>query len=721
MANKKATCYILNVSHALSLYPDNVFSKSLQTITCSIEDRVLAGRKTDLVSVILCGTPAESTPGQYENISVMTPLAMPTVQLLKDLSNVTTAKESDRPADVLDALIVAIDIISTHCKHLKYTKRVVIFTDNQSTIDWLDLSAVSEMLKSNAIEVTLIGADKKELESPDCSEVVKSNYENWEKLISSCDGDIADLEEAYAQTQMIYAKEVAARPSYRGFLYIGSPYANTNFLPISIHTYLRTKEISLPPAKKVSVLSTGPTKKVEQDTKYVLDIENEGEQHTSEVQIEKHDIQKGYKFGKTILLVSNEELGMSRLETKKEMSIIGFVPSKQVPRQYLFSNAVVLTAGIVRVEQSSNALATLAEALYETDRYALVRFVSNDGAQPKLGILLPELNEVSPILLYFDIPFDQDIRKYKLKTTVAPRDVDSESLDLMSDLIDSMDLDLIDEDFLAPETIFNPIAWRFKTAIKTRALNDNAPIPDLDKRFDDQYKLNPFIESRIGDIEGKMLAHFDIRKVQEKGKKRAFGQINDSEPVSMDDILDTASSDSRKRPNMDTDTLPALIQNKVEAIGLTFPVEEYHAMLTRTDDDEDVVEKANKLMHQVILTLLNRSFGNVNYKKAISCLVALRKTCAAEDDASRYNSVIQEVKSWCSLSQLDSPRREIWTMLKENGLGMITNEECRDVDIKDVTKEVAAKFWDETEEKEPETGNNDDDERFDADNLDDLF
>ncbi|KAI8052788.1 SPOC like C-terminal domain-containing protein [Thamnidium elegans] len=726
MANKKATCYILNVSHAMSLYPDNVFSKSLQTITCSIEDRVLAGRKTDLVSLILCGTPetknslADSTPGQYENISVMSPLAMPTVQLLKDLSNVTTAKESDRPADVLDALIVAIDTISTHCRHLKYTKRVVIFTDNKSAIDWLDLSDVSEMLKSNSIEVTLIGADKKELELPDCSEVVKTNYEYWDKLISSCDGDIADLEEAYAQTQIIYAKEVAARPSYRGFLYIGSPYANTNFLPISINTYLRTKVISLPSAKKVSSLSEGPTKKVEQDTKFILDIENEGEQHMSEVEVEKHDIQKGYKFGKTILLISNEELGMSKLETKKEMSIIGFVPSKQVPRQYLFSNAVVLTSGIVRVEQSSNALAALAEALYETDRYALVRFVSNDGVQPKLGILLPELNEVCPILLYFDIPFDQDIRKYKLKTTVKPGDVDSESLDLMSDLIHSMDLDVIDEDFLAPETIFNPIAWRFKTAIKTRALNDNAPIPDLDKRFDDQYKLNPFIESKINDIEGKMLEHFNIRKVQEKGKKRTFGLINDSEPVSMDDILDTASSDSRKRPNMDTDTLPALIQNKVEVIGLTFPVEEYQAMLARTDDDEDIVEKANKLMHQVIITLLNRSFGNVNYKKAISCLVALRKTCAAEDDASRYNSIIQEVKSWCTLST-DSPRREIWNMLKENGLGIISNEECQDVDIKDVTKEVAEKFWNETEEKVSETENNDDDERFDADNLDDLF
>lgn len=97
----------------------------------------------------------------------------------------------------------------------------------------------------------------------------------------------------------------------------------------------------------------------------------------------------------------------------------------------------------------------------------------------------------------------------------------------------------------------------------------------------------------------------------------------------MDDILNTASSDARKRPNMDTDTIPALTQEKVDTIGLIYPVKDYEAILARTDDDEDTVEKANKLMHRVIFSLLNSSFGNQNYKKVISCLVALRKTCAA--------------------------------------------------------------------------------------------
>lgn len=63
----------------------------------------------------------------------------------------------------------------------------------------------------------------------------------------------------------------------------------------------------------------------------------------------------------------------------------------------------VLTAGSFRTEQSAVALATLAEAMYETGRYALVRFVPNDGAAPRIGILQPELDDICPVLQYFDV------------------------------------------------------------------------------------------------------------------------------------------------------------------------------------------------------------------------------------------------------------------------------------------------------------------------------
>lgn len=52
---------------------------------------------------------------------------------------------------------------------------------------------------------------------------------------------------------------------------------------------------------------------------------------------------------------------------------------------------------------------------------------------------------------------------------------------------------------------------------------------------------------------------------------------------------------------------------------------------------------------------------------------------------------MHELKSWCSLSTPNTPRRQMWNMVKQAGLGLITSEECPDVEIKDVTKQEAEK------------------------------
>ncbi|KAI7892671.1 SPOC like C-terminal domain-containing protein [Mucor mucedo] len=720
MANKKATCYILNVHHEMSLFPDNAFEKSLKTITSSIEDRVLTGRKTDLVSIILCGTPethnalSDATPGQYEHITTMTPLVMSSVQMLRELSNLTTADPNVPSADVLDALIVAIELIATHCKKLKYTKRIVMFTDNQTQIDWLDLSAVGDMLKSTEIELVLVGAEYEEFQSTSCNEIVKNNYEHWQALIKSGhEGDIMSLDEAYAQTQTIYVKDVSARPSFRGYMYLGSISENSTFLPISSNTYLRTKQTSLPTLKKLSGLSQGPTRKVEAIRKFLIRA-NDGKdgEDAQDIEVSKEDIQQGYKFGKSVVLVSSEELAMSKLVTKKEMSILGFVKAESVPRYNFFSNVVILTAGLFRTEQSAVALTTLAEALFETGHYALVRFVTSDNAQPKIGILQPELDDVCPVLQYIDVPFADDIRSHKFKS--SKNYDDQEDLNLMESLVDAMSNDSLGPDYLSPESNYNPIDWRVKTATKRAAVNPSAPLPELDKRFDDQFKVNPVILEQVGEIGTKIAKKFNVIKVDTKEKKM-FAPVTDFEDrAPINDLLDSANADTR---NVNFDTMMTELRGEL-TIGLSTPVEDYYAML-KADAEEDMVEKADTLMQESIFKLLNLSFGNQHYQKVLNCLEALRKTCVEEEDALRYNTVMHELKSWCSLSTPNTPRRQMWDMVKQAGLGLIASEECSDVEIKDVTKQDAEKFWIEADDSTAAVDV--DMEQFNEEDLDDLF
>jgi hypothetical protein len=101
----------------------------------------------------------------------------------------------------------------------------------------------------------------------------------------------------------------------------------------------------------------------------------------------------------------------------------------------------------------------------------------------------------------------------------------------------------------------------------------------------------------------------------------------DGEATPMEDILGTAASDARKHPNMDTDLIP-LIQNKIKSIGLVTPVDDFNAMINSTDEEEDMVAKAVQQMHDVIKTLLDKSFGMQHFKKVHDCIKAFRDTAA---------------------------------------------------------------------------------------------
>jgi hypothetical protein len=167
----------------------------------------------------------------------------------------------------------------------------------------------------------------------DCPETIKTNYKYWHELVSrSKDGDILSLSDAYDLTQEDFVKEVRPTPSYRGYLYLGNPLDNTHFIAINIYMYLRTKEVKPPGTHKWSSLSNGPTYSVVSDSKYLLDTgdNKEGVSETDEVEIPKEELERAYKYGKTIVRITEEEMKYQQAKTRKEMAIIGFIPAATV-------------------------------------------------------------------------------------------------------------------------------------------------------------------------------------------------------------------------------------------------------------------------------------------------------------------------------------------------------------------------------------------------------
>ena len=79
--------------------------------------------------MVLCGSEDTQNAlheryGGYEHVAVAQELAAPTLDFLKFLD---TVKPTSETGDWIDALVVATDMLVTHCKKKKYNKRVCPF------------------------------------------------------------------------------------------------------------------------------------------------------------------------------------------------------------------------------------------------------------------------------------------------------------------------------------------------------------------------------------------------------------------------------------------------------------------------------------------------------------------------------------------------------------------------------------------------------------------
>lgn len=115
----------------------------------------------------------DTTPDQYERITSMCPISQPNLDLLRSIQNISTSSKETPAADgnliakiqqrnstnrylVLDAVIVATQMIRDHCRHLKYEKRIILITDNHNKIDWLDLDDVASILRDINAQLTVM-------------------------------------------------------------------------------------------------------------------------------------------------------------------------------------------------------------------------------------------------------------------------------------------------------------------------------------------------------------------------------------------------------------------------------------------------------------------------------------------------------------------------------------------------------------------------------------
>ncbi|KXH66017.1 Ku70/Ku80 N-terminal alpha/beta domain-containing protein [Colletotrichum salicis] len=713
MADKEASVYIVDLGSSMADChngrTESDLDWSMRYVWDKISTTVAASRKTWTVGVIGLKTDeTNNAMGEeegYGNLSVLQELGPMTMTSLRELRDAVKPSETET-GDAVSAVVLAVDMIETFTKKLKYKRRIYLITDGMSVIDGDDVDSIAKKINHDGIELIVLGVDFDDAEygfkEEDKPSIKKKNEGILQDFVSKCDNaQFATIAEAIGELDTPRLKPVKPYKTYDGPLTLGladPPEAlKIPHTPavINVERYFKTKQAKAPTASTVVVSAEpGPSQQVE-GGEPMEGVEstsagfaavksaraykiNDPDAPGGKRDVEFDSLAKGYQYGRTAVAISESEWNVTKLETVKTFSIIGFIPCEKY-EPFLNMGETCVTVGRKFDEKSQLALSSLIHALYELESYAVARLVVKEKKDPVLVLLAPRIEPDMECLYDVPLPFAEDVRGYQFppldkvitvsgqKITANHRLLPGDELtDAMSGYVDSMDLGTFSTDdhgnpseYAAIDDVYNPIIHRINQAIRQRAVNPEGqidPIPPILVRY--AAPPEDLVEKSKSQIEG-LISAAQVKKattVPPKAKgKRKFEPSKPLSGLDVDALLGTTSkSTPNKRPKI---TPENAIPDLKRALALA--------------EDESEIRDAAKQMAAVVAQLVTDSFGDSQYARASENLSVLRRGLVELEEPGVYNDLIKDLKKKMLSGELGGDRREMWWRVRTSRLGLI--------------------------------------------------
>ncbi|RAL10388.1 ATP-dependent DNA helicase 2 subunit KU80 [Aspergillus homomorphus CBS 101889] len=718
MADKEATVYIVDLGRSMGQrYHDRSVTDlewAMQYVWDRITGTVATGRKTAGVGVI--GLRTDDTSNELEDdadfahISVLSEIKqflMPDIRALSE----TIQPSNTNKGDAISAIVLAIQMIITHCKKLKYKRRIVLVTNGKGPLNTDSLSEITKKIKEDNIELTIIGPDfddpeygvKEEDKDPRKAE----NEVILRSLVEDCDGAYGTLEQAVAELQIPRIKNVRVTATFKGFLQLGNPEEYDTAVRIPVERYFRT-HAAKPPSASQFVLRSDLAASQEQPESSATMAGTQGTQPTDgssltnvrnlrayqvtdeeapggKRDVELGDLAKGYEYGRTAVHISETDENITILETYAALELLGFIQSDRYERYMHMSTTNIIIAQRAN-DKAALALSSFIHALFELECYAVARLVVKENKPPIVVLLAPSIEPDYECLLEAQLPFAEDVRTYRFppldkvltvsgKVVTQHRNLPSEDLmDAMEKYVLSMELTDTDEngdpvDTLPIEDSFSPVLHRTDSAIRFRAIHSDKPIPPPSETLT-KFSNPPqdLVEKSQKQLE-KLIAISGVKKVPPKAKGRKRTRETEK-PLS----------------GLDVDAL--LHQEKRTKISPNNAIPEFKQTLAQAENIETITEVV-KQMSAIIEDQIRHSLGDANYDRVKEGLGTMRDELISYEEPALYNDFLRQLKDKILNEQLGGDRRELWWLIRRSKLGLIDQQQS---DQSDVTEEEAKAF-----------------------------
>lgn len=165
-------------------------------------------------------------------------------------------------------------------------------------------------------------------------------------MVDQCDnGVFGTMAQAVEELAVPRIKPVRPFKAFDGPLTLGDPSKYESALSIHIERYFKTKRAVPPPASTV-VINTehgeaSQSQTLDEDTemggaefsgvKHMRTYRvNDSDAPGGKRDVDFEDLAKGYQYGRTVVPFSESDFSVTKLETKKSFTVLGFVPFSSV-------------------------------------------------------------------------------------------------------------------------------------------------------------------------------------------------------------------------------------------------------------------------------------------------------------------------------------------------------------------------------------------------------
>ena len=720
MASKEATVYIVDVGASMGKQSHDRdvtdLDWALEYVWDKITTTVATDRKTALVGVI--GLNTDGTQNEledeeaYQHISVFQDLKQTLMPDLRELKANLKPTKTDS-GDAISALVIAIQMITTHCRQLQYLRRIVLVTNGLGPMDTSDVDNIIEKVKGDKMELIILGVDFDDssygFQETDKRPRKAMNEKALNELAEGCNGVCGTLAQAIDELSTPRLKTIRPLNSYKGYLTLGNPEDYDTAMAIDIERYPRTM-IAKPPTASSFVIrsdmapgeSTQPASSLPGEGANGDGLAGVKNARTYQVpdesapggkrDIEAENLAKGYAYGSTAVYISESDRNVTTYETKPGMDIIGFVDRHKYQRYLDMTRSNVIVAQRTN-DKAAMALSSFIHALYELESYAVARLVTKENKAPQILLLAPSIESDIECLYDVELPFAEDVRSYRFPpldrvTTISGkelkthRNLPSDALvDAMSSYVDSMDLSTLGEDnseYAPIDDTFSPILHRLNQVIRHRAIyaaHDLPPIPDSLTRYS---QPPPDLVAGAKSSLDAVLAAADIKRVEPKQRGRRFRKKGETEkPMSGLDVGALLKEPATKKQRAKISAANAIPEFKQAADS------------AYSSGDMGQVQDVADQMGDIVRDYIRTSFGEYKYDMAVEAIRVLREESIEMEIFEWYNGFLTKLKGQLLRDELGGNREDMWWKIRLNRLGLITKKE---VGASEIDDEAAREF-----------------------------